>query len=290
MLINLKGVRSSGLSEDLIVYSKIILLGLFAVVGMFSVKRDHLLPVFDQGVPPVFMAGALIFVAYEGFQLITNVVEETHDPGRNIPAGIYGSITITSLIYVTLAIVAVGNLTPAEIGAAEEYALAQVAQPVLGEVGVVLVDLAALLATSSAINSTVFGASRMMAQMASEDMMPHPLAWRSRQQVPWVGVIMMVLLGVAFAALSGLEVIAAFSSMTFLLVSIAVSIANLRLRSDTGSRLWPIVLGLGLMAITVVLLIVYLWTTRQTTLAVVAALYAAVILAQQSYQHMVRRA
>lgn len=286
MLVNFKGVRSSGVAEDLVVYSKIILLGLFAVVGLFSVQRDHLLPVFNEGVPSVFMAGALIFVAYEGFQLITNAVEEANNPTRNIAAGIYGSIIITSLIYITLALVAVGNLTPAEISAAEEYALAQVAQPVMGSAGVVLVDLAALLATSSAINSTLFGASRMMAKMGEEGVMPRPLAQRSLHRVPWAGVLVMTLLGLMFATLSGLEVIAAFSSMTFLLVSMGVSVANLRLRKVTNSRLLPIILGLALMAITVVLLVVYLWQAQRDILAVIVILYVMVVLAQQLYQRL----
>lgn len=289
MLVNLKGVRSSGITEDLVVYSKIILLGLFAIIGLSSVRHDYLIPVFDRGIPPAFMAGALIFVAYEGFQLITNAVEETRNPQRNIPAGIYGSILITTTIYIVLAIVAVGNLTPAEISAAEEYALARVAQPVLGEAGVVLVALAALLATSSAINSTVFGASRMIAQMAEEGMMPNLLARRSLQHVPWVGILLMTFAGLAFTTLGGLEVITAFSSMTFLLVSIGVSLANLRLRASTGCRCWWVILGIILMATTMILLTWYLWETSRETLAAIVGLYVTVFMLQQIYQHLFRR-
>lgn len=273
MLINLKGVRSSGLAEDLVVYSKIILLALFAVAGLLNVKRDYLLPVFDQGVDSAFMAGALIFVAYEGFQLITNAVEETRAPERNIPAGIYGSIVITSIIYILLAVVAVGNLTPAEIKAAEEYALAEVARPTLGEAGVVLVDIAALLATSSAINSTLLGASHMIAEISTQAVMPKVLSRRNAARTPWVAVIAMTFLGLLFTGLSGLEVIAAFSSMTFLLVSIGVSIANLRLHEETRSRKSLIWLGLVLMTITIVLLLIYLWHDSRDTLLAIGGLY-----------------
>ena len=283
MLINLKGARSSGLTEDLVVYTKIILLALFAVAGLLNIKQDHLLPVFDQGVDSAFMAGALIFVAYEGFQLITNAVEETRSPERNIPAGIFGSIIITSVIYVVLAIVAVGSLTPAEITSAEEYALAQVARPTLGEAGVILVDIAALLATSSAINSTLLGASRMIAEISSQAMMPKLLSRRTETRTPWVAVISLTLLGLLFTGLSGLEVIAAFSSMTFLLVSIGVSIANLRLHKETRSHRGLIWLGLLLMIVTITLLLVYLWHNSRDTLAAIGGLYAVTALFATAY-------
>lgn len=65
--------------------------------------------------------------------------------------------------------------------------------------------------------------------------------------------------------------------------------AEISAANDTGSPLWPIILGLGLMTTTVELLIVYLWNTRQITLVVTGTLYVAVVLAQQSYQHFVQR-
>ena len=47
---------------------------LFAIIGLFYAMPDHLLPVFNQGYSGVLMGTALIFVAYEGFELIPNAV------------------------------------------------------------------------------------------------------------------------------------------------------------------------------------------------------------------------
>jgi len=289
MVINLKGVHETGLAEDLVVYGKIIILALFGIVGLMSIKGEHLLPVFDKGVAGVFMAGALIFVAYEGFQLITNVVDESRDPERNIPRGIYASILITSVIYITLALVAVGNLTPAEITAAEEYALASVAQPVMGNVGIVLVDLAALLATSSAINGTVFGASRLMAVVAEQKMMPSVLARRSERGIPWVGVLTLTIFGVLFTVAGSLEAIAAFSSMTFLLISFSVSVANLRLRRRTACTTWIVIGGMALMLSTMVLLISYLWLHSRNTFYLILGLYVFVFVSERLFNSGVHK-
>ncbi|RMD95258.1 MAG: amino acid permease [Calditrichaeota bacterium] len=280
MLVNLWGVKASGEAEDIAVYSKIIILLLFGIMGLTTVKQDHLLPIFSKGTTSVFMAGALIFVAYEGFQLITNAVCETKNPHKNIPKGIYGSIILTSFIYLILAIVGVGNLTPAELSAAKEYALAAAAEPVLGNTGRVLVALAALLATSSAINSTTFGASRMMAEMATEKKMPLAFSFRNKTRVPWVAIVVLTSLALLFTLLGGLETIAAFSSMTFLLVSIGVSIANFRLRQKTASKTSLIVLGIFLMCATITTLILYLWQVQRVTLIWIGAFYLIVIVVE----------
>lgn len=276
MLVNLSGTRSSGKAEDVVVYAKILLLAVFAVAGMTTIRTENLTPVLDAGIPSVFMAGALIFVAFEGFQLIANGVCETRDASRNIPRGIYGSIVITSVLYIVLAIVGVGNLTLTELVAAEEYALAAAAEPVLGTAGTVLVGLAALLATSSAINATSFGAARMMAEMARETRMPKAFSFRNKKDAPWVAVVALTVFGLMFTVASGLEVIAAFSSLTFLLVSIGVSIANLKLRTETNCHVGLVLLGLGLMSTTVLLLIVHLWDSSRDTLLWISAIYGVV--------------
>ncbi|HGY56042.1 MAG TPA: amino acid permease [Caldithrix abyssi] len=278
MLVNLYGVKASGETEDIVVYTKIILLTIFAVIGLFFVKGEFILPLVNKGASSIFLGGALIFVAYEGFQLITNAVCETENPERNVPRGIYGSIIITSIIYVVIAVVGVGNLSPQAFHAAKEYALAAAAEPILGNAGRVLIAVAALLATSSAINGTVFGASRMMAEMATQEKMPAAFSLRNRTKVPWLAVVILTVLASMFTLVNGLEMIASFSSMTFLLVSVGVSIANLRLRKKTKSKLALILLGLILMLTTIVLLVVYLWSHSRNTLVWIVFFYVAVMI------------
>ena len=273
MFVNLRSAKTSGRTEDLVVYAKILILAVFAIAGLETADARNMQPLLDKGFASIFMAGALIFVAYEGFQLITNAVQETREPEKNIPRGIYGAIAITSSIYILLAIVAIGNLPEQRIVGAEEYALAEAARPVLGEAGVVMVGVAALLATSSAINATVFGAARIMAEMARERHMPAFLKARNADGAPWAAVVAMTLLGLAFALLGGLEIIASFSSMTFLLVSIGVSVANWRLRDQTGSNPRVIMAGLALMSTTVALLLLHLATEKPLTLLELLGLY-----------------
>jgi amino acid transporter len=282
--INLTGARAMGRAEDIAVYVKIALLGILGAVGLFTASPSRLMPVADNGGLSILLGGALIFVAYEGFQLITNAVCETQAPEKNIPRGIYASIFITSVIYVVIAMVAVANLDAEAIQASGEYALAEVARPILGKAGVVLVDVAAILATSSAINATVFGASRLAYEIATDNLAPRALSSRTRAGVPALAAIVITVLALVLTVMGGLELIASFSSMTFLLVSIAVCVANFRLRKVTKTALTPIIFGIALMASTVILLVRYLLDGHGRTLGFIGAAYAVIALAFWFFQ------
>lgn len=280
-LVNLRGSGSSGKIEDLIVYAKILLLGFLAIAGSSAVDASRLRPVFDQGFGSVLLAAATIFVAYEGFELVTNAVVETRDSARNIPRSIYGSIAIVVVIYVGLSIVSLGSLSEADLIAAEEYALAVAAEPALGSIGRILVGIAALLATSSAINATLFGASRLMAEMATTKDMPVAFSFRNRTAVPWIAVLVIVLLAMCLTYLGSLEFIALFSSLTFMLVSFAVGAANFALRRVTKSRAWLILIGNGFLLVTIGVLLWNLAEANPWMLSLVLGIYLFAVLADR---------
>ena len=271
--INLQGVREAGESEDVIVFFKVAIMMTLGVVGLFYIEPAHFQPLFDKGFPSVLLSGALVFVAFEGFQLITNAVVETDDPVKNTPRAIYLSIVIVTLIYVTLALSVLGILTFEEIQSAKEYAIAEALKPIFGEWGFILASLAALLATSSAINGTLFGASRMLADIAQDGIFPSILARRNHRMIPYYSLLLMFMLSSIFVLFGALESIVAFSSITFLLVSLAVAIANLILRKKTGSNPLIILTSIGLMAATVGLMLWYLYDNDPKTLTDIGLVY-----------------
>lgn len=263
----------AGVAGWTVVFGYIGTLALYAFT--FGAYASHLLGLDPSAFArAALLGGALIFVAYEGFQLITNAVCETRDPERTIPRGLFGSIAITSLIYMAVALVAVGNLDVASIHAAQEYALAAVAEPVLGRLGVVLVDVAAMLATASAMNATIFGASHLAFEIANDHLAPSAFSHRNRSGVPLPAAAAITLASIGLTAFGGLELIASFSSLTFLLVSIAVCVANFRLREQTRSSAVPIVVALILMALTVALLLLYLAENDRGALYFALSAYA----------------
>jgi len=283
LFINIRGIRSAGRSEDIIVYLKIVVMTIMGIAGLFFVNPEHFTPVFDHGVAGVFLGGAIVFVAFEGFQLITNSVVESDNPERNIPRGIYLAIAIVTLIYVVLAVTVMGSLDAAAIQASHEYAVAEALRPAFGEWGFYLTALAALLATGSAINGTLFGASRMMANIAKDEILPSLFSRTDSNKTPENALFLMFILASLFVMFGKLGDIVAFSSMTFLIVSLAVSIANWRLIGQTGASRLAVGVSMVMMTATWGLMLLYLWENDRRTLQDIAMIYLLLALTYSVY-------
>ncbi len=279
--INLYGVKETGLAELIIVTAKVLILGLFAIIGLTTVQADHLLPLLDKGIAGVFMGAALIFVAYEGFELIPNSVNEMDDPKRNLKRGIVISILLTISIYILVSLVAVGNLTPDEIAKYGEYALAEAARPFLGQAGFVLIGVAALFSTSSAINATLFGTARLGVEMARAKKLPAVFSLRRQQSnIPWASLMIITGVTLLFVNAADLTIISSFSSSTFLMIFFAINLSAWRLRKEIGIRpLWP-ALAMLLTVISWGVLLAWLWQKDIDSLYWIGGFYLAVLVAE----------
>ncbi len=276
--VNLYGVKASGTSELLIVTVKVLILFLFAGIGLFYIKPDHVLPVFDKSYDGILMGAALIFVAYEGFELIPNAINDMEDPNRNLKRAIVWSIVVTIAIYVLVSLVAVGNLLPKEIIQYKEYALAVAAKPFLGQAGFQLIGLAALFSTASAINATMFGTARLGMIMASDHALPPAFGFKSRRNhIPWVSLVIITGVTLVFVNLADLTIISSFASSTFLLIFALINLSAWRLRKQTHGNGWLALTGLILSLLSWIALVAYLWQTNVRNLIWIAIIYFTVI-------------
>jgi len=238
MLVNIWSVKGMGKIEDLMVYSKLAILMVISFI-LINNSQTTLPQLYinnaDTSPFDILIVAALTFVAYEGFQLVINAVNEMEAPDKNIPRAIYSAIGLAILIYVVIALGAILAIPFDDIIRDEEYALASGAGGVLGHWGTDLVILGALLATSSAISGTVFGASRQMAAIARDGYLPDLLA-RRKGNIPANAILAMCGLAFTLVLAGNLRVILEFGSVTFLLVSMLMAFANFRIRKKTKSN------------------------------------------------------
>ncbi len=250
-IINLWSVKGMGKIEDLMVYTKLIILTIISFVLINNSQTTLPILIQNNQTPEllsILIVASLTFVAYEGFQLVINAVNEMQSPEKNIPRAIYSAIFLAILIYVVIALGAILAIPFEDITKNKEYALAAGAGKMLGHWGTDLVIAGALLATSGAISGTLFGASRQMAVIAQDGYMPRLLAKR-HQQIPVYSIICMALLAFLLVLAGNLQVILEFGSVTFLLVSLLMASANHKVRHLTQSSAWltiASVFGLGL--------------------------------------------
>ncbi|TVV42247.1 APC family permease [Thalassolituus sp. C2-1] len=276
-LVNVWSVRGMGKIEDIMVYSKLALLLLIAVILLLhresSLTELLVHPEIEFSWLNILTVAAVTFVAYEGFQLVINAVKDMENPDKNIPRAIYSAIAIAIILYVVIAVAAILAIPAADIIANEEYALAAGAGKILGHIGADIVVLGAVLATSSAINGTLFGASRQVAVIAGDCFFPKNLEKRSNN-IPVAAIAMMAVLAMALILAGGLKVILEFGSVTFLLVSLLMAIANFRIRKLTDSSLFITLLSIIGLAIGGGLILHFEYTENPEQLIFMLVLYA----------------
>ena len=259
--LNLLGAAVIGRAETWIVAFKVGILLVFIGVGLWGIEPQRLQPAAWASPVAVVAGGFIIFLAYEGFELIANAAQDTRDPGKTLPRAYYSAVLFVIALYVLVAVVTVGNLPVASIVDAKDYALAAAAEPFLGNAGFSLIAIAALLSTASAINATLYGAARLSYIIAQEGELPEVLeekVWRK----PIVGLL--ITTGFTLVAANSLDLnsIATIGSSGFLLIFTAVNIANARLAGHTGSLRW--LSWLGALAC-LIALIALLWQTEMQT-------------------------
>ncbi len=231
--INLTSSAIVSESETAVVVLKLALLAVVIVSGFPYVDPSRIAPASWGSPLAIATAGLVIFVAYEGFELIANSALEVRDPERTLPRAFYGAVGIVVVLYVLVALITTGTLTAGEVARAKDYALAAAARPALGEIGFRIVAASALLATFSAINATVYGNARLGYTLAKDGEMPDVLAHRAFDE-PAEGVVIVGALALLIANLVDLEAIAILASAGFLLVFAVVNAAGVKLAPRTG--------------------------------------------------------
>jgi amino acid transporter len=242
-VVNFVGARAVGKSEFIIVAIKVGILLVFAVSGFLFIKPDLLAHSHWPQFFNVFFGAGIVFVAYEGFGLITNAAEDMENPAKTLPKALYLSVFITALIYVAVSLTVLGNLPVADIVKAKEYALAAAAKPFLGLIGFKIAAVAALLSTASAINATLYGGANVSYMMAKEGELPRHFE-RKIWGKGFEGLFITAGLVILFINVLNLEGVALLGSASFLCIYMAVNFAHLRLYRETGAN--PILLWISI--------------------------------------------
>jgi len=293
--INLWSVRGMGKLEDLMVYTKLVILFIISIALIYYGKTDFhtftqtFAKDFEQNsAMNIIIVASITFVGYEGFQLVINAVNEMDNPEKNIPKAIYTAVTLVALIYFIIALGAVMAIPAEDLIKNKEYALASGAESIMGHWGRDLVIIGAVLATSSAISGTMFGSSRQMARISDDGYLPNILSKR-KERIPTYAIIAMAATATLLILEGGLRLILEFGSITFLLVSLLMAIANFKIRKQTNSStLFTIISILGLL-IGVTLILYYEFKTQPEQLFFIAGLYAVLSIGAWSYAKVQKR-
>jgi amino acid transporter len=259
-VLNLFSANIVGKAETYIVAIKLAILLFFVAVGFVGIDASRLAPTRWASPFHLVAGGMIIFLAYEGFELIANTAQDARDPKKTLPRAFYTAVGFVILLYILVAVVSVGSLPVHKIVEAKDYALAAAARPFLGQAGFVMIAIAAVLSTFSAINATLYGSARLSYTIAKEGELPEFLEDRVWNK-PVEGLIITTVLSLLLANLGDLSSISMMGSAGFLIIFATVNAANVKLADITKSRRW--ISALGVIAC-VVALAALIWQTATT--------------------------
>jgi amino acid transporter len=281
--LNFLNVETIGRAETWIVAAKIGILLFFIGVGAWTVDAARISPGSWPQASSILAGAMIIFLAYEGFELIANTAADVRDPNRTLPRAYYSAVGFVILLYVMVAAVTVGNLPVDRIVAAKDYALAVAAKPFLGSFGYLLITVAALLSTLSAINATLYGAARLSYTIAKDGELPEILE-RKLWNRPVEGLLITSGATLLVANFFDLSSISTMGSTGFLLIFASVNAANVHLAEKTGSRRWISIAGVLLCLGALYSLLHYTWQHTPSHIWVLAAMLLLAFTVESAYR------
>jgi len=221
------GVKESARANTAMVVFKVSVLLFFIVVGLLSFDSGNLQPFAPQGVGGIESAAAIIFFAYIGFDAVSTTGEEAKKPARDLPIAIIGSLAIATILYILVALTAVGLATQDEL-AGSEAPLTEALRTGsgIGSWAGDLLSLGALVAITSVVLTVLYGATRIIFTMARDGLFPRAFTKLSRRRVParlTLGLGAFIALIAAFVPLSAIaELVSIGTLFAFLVVNLGV--------------------------------------------------------------------
>ena len=256
------GTRESATVNLILVFVKLLALGLFVALAIPAFDADNFQPFAPYGFGAteidgvkhgVMAAAAIIFFAFYGFDAVSTAAEETKNPSRDLKIGIIGSMLSCTLIYMIVAAAALGGTDYRTLADSPEP-LAMVLRGLNHPGAATLIAGAAVLALPTVIMAFMYGQSRIFFVMARDGLLPQRLSRIS----PRTGspILMTLVTGVIVAAIAGflpLSEIAAVANAGTLCAFIAVALCmlTLRVRAPAHPRPFstPLAWPVGILAI-----------------------------------------
>ena len=167
----LLGVRESARVNNILVVIKLLVLGLFIVMGVQHINPANYHPFAPGGLRGIGQGAAIVFFAYIGFDAISTAAEETKNPQRNLPIGILGGLAICTVIYIIVGTVLTGMVPASGLGAAADplaYALNATGLTSIAKI----VALGAVFSLSAVLLVFQYGQPRIFFGMARDGLLP----------------------------------------------------------------------------------------------------------------------
>jgi APA family basic amino acid/polyamine antiporter len=252
IFINYWGASETGKIGALFTLGQTLFLIVIGLIGVIVALKDpsrlqNFQPFLPKGWAKLLATMGFTYVAFEGYEVIAQAGDETIEPRKNLPKAMLYSVFIVTLTYVLVAFATVISVKAGSkgisvapwqwIGSFKERGFGEAISRLL-PMGNFLLTLAVIFASTSALNSTVYSATRAMYALGRDRMVPGFFARISKKRkTPWAALLATASLLIIVATVLPTMDVASSASMMFLILFFLVNICVIRVRWHIGDEL-----------------------------------------------------
>jgi basic amino acid/polyamine antiporter, APA family len=143
-------------------------------VAFTAFSTGNLTPFVPMGVAGITAAASQVFFSYIGFDAASTAGEEAKNPRRDLPLAIVFSLAIVTVVYVAVALAAVGAMPWRQFDPeSTEASLALIADRATGATWPgLIISFGAVVAIASVVLTVLYGQTRILFAMARDGLIP----------------------------------------------------------------------------------------------------------------------
>ncbi len=250
---NYRGASETGKIGAFFTAGQTLFLVFIGVMGIIVAIRDperlqNFRVFLPNGWPKLLLTMGFTYVAFEGFEVIAQAGDEAIDPRRNLPKAMLYSVFIVTLTYVAVAfatVVAVKAGDPDLGGAVPWKWIGSFGERGFGEAvgrlmpaANLLLTLAVIFASTSALNATVYSATRASYALGRDRMLPEFFSRISvKRKTPWIALAFTGVIVLVVATFLPTMDVASSASIMFLFLFFLVNVCVIKIRLNMGDEL-----------------------------------------------------
>jgi APA family basic amino acid/polyamine antiporter len=233
------GIKAAASFNDLMVVIKLTVIVLFIACGIAYINMDNLTPFIPEntgtfgqyGFSGILRGAGVVFFAFIGFDALSTLAQEAKNPQSDLPKGMLGSLGVSTLVYIIIALVLTGIVS---------FKLLNVPDPIAVAVNALgshflwlrfVIKIAILAGLTSVVLVMMLGQTRIFYTMAHDGLMPKSFGKISdRFHTPFFTTIAVTLVGMIVAGIFPVGILGQLVSMGTLLAFAVVCFGVLVLR------------------------------------------------------------
>ncbi|MCX2745534.1 APC family permease [Mangrovivirga sp. M17] len=276
IILNLAGVGKMTNVEITIVSVNLLVLLILAVYGISQWNPAELVAGIEpRPVWSSLIGGAAIFMAYEGFQLLSYEYDRIKKPEKNFMPVLLSAVGFVVFLYILVAVGATMLGGAISMINFKQIALSIVAEKTFGTTGIIVMTIAAGFATAAAINSTLFSTANLAKNIADKNELPQWFDHKNDSGIPDRSIIFLGSLSGILAVTGSLSSLVEAASLIFI---VTFGIVNFLAFQESKKHRWVPVLGIITAIITGIVLIFRLIISKPVAVGILMFLIILIVL------------